>query len=98
MLVKLFEDLVIVMVLSSPISVEPDIAMEEDLGISVNAKAVLLLSEILGTIWPVCVFKAAVIAPTAIVFLPSDPCVTVVEPDAIVQDEFAFMDFWDCEV
>lgn len=85
--------LVMVIVLACPISVEdPVTAIVDARGIFVRVRALSLASEILGTMLPVCVFSTAVIAPAAIVFVPSVPWVTVVVPDAISQESFLLMD------
>ena len=81
-----------------PIRIVPEEALTVDfLGMVVNVKAVPLDKEIFGTIWPVAVFKAAVMLPAAIDFVPSALWETVVVPVAICQLEFRLMSFGVCE-
>lgn len=66
-----------------PIRIVPEEALTVDfLGMVVKVKAVLLDKEIFGTTFPVCVLSDAVIAPTAMLLVPSVLCVTVVVPVA----------------
>lgn len=90
--VKDDEALVIVIALTVPISVDAaeDVTVEAR-GIVVRVSADVEARDILGTMFPVCVFNTAVMFPVAIVLVPSALWVTVVVPDAISQESFLAM-------
>jgi hypothetical protein len=64
-------------------------------GIVVRTRAEPEERLIFGTTFPVCVVFDAVIAPAAIVFVPSALCGTVTVPVAIVTEEFSPQEY--CE-
>ena len=87
-----------VIVLVVPIKVDAaDVVIVAARGIVVRTRADPEDSDMFGTIFPVAVFRTAVIAPAAMVFVPSELCMTVVVPEAICQESFLFILFGVCE-